>query len=260
MALLFTNAYLMKLIRNPHYVKRMIEIIVFLSVLLFIAVLFYKQANEQFEILQIDATRLSELPTLYQDRSPIVISDYDTPNLGTAADLYKRHSIIQTQVGNQQLGQLIQSRSQLSIQTAQMLAKETGLQIWFEHHLAKALTPSYTSFLYSFNCSLWPFKRGMFKTKAFQTLLMPTQGTAVVTLMLQKMVPYLPTKWNTREFSSLSLHDTPLLNQIQFIDIKLRKGNLLLLPAHLIVDIKSEDAWTFVAEIHHPISRAFRDT
>jgi len=236
----------------------MIEIIVFLSVLLFIAVLFYKQANEQFEILQIEATRLSELPTLYQDRSPIVISDYDTPNLGTAQDLQKR-DVLQMRVGNQTIGQLIQTRS-IPIQAAEALAKETGLQIWFEHHLAKDLIPSYTSFIYSFNCSLWPYKRGMFKTKAFQTLLMPTQGTAIVTLMLQKMVPYLPTKWYNREFSSLSLHDTPLLNQIQFIDIKLRKGNLLLLPAHLIADIKSEDAWTFMAEIHHPISRVFRDS
>jgi len=42
----------------------MIEIIVIIAVLLFIAVLFYKQANEQFEILQVEATRLQELPTL----------------------------------------------------------------------------------------------------------------------------------------------------------------------------------------------------
>jgi hypothetical protein len=235
-----------------------LESIVFLSVLLFIAVLFYKQANEQFEILQIDATRISELPTLYQDKSPIVISDYDTPNLGTAEELFKRKSVLQMKVGNYSIGQFIQGH--MSIQAAEVLAKETGLQIWFEHHMAKAITPSYTGFLYSFNCSLWPYKRGMFKTKAFQNLFMPTQGTAVVTLMLQKMLPYLPTKWNNREFSSLSLHDTPLLNQIQFVDIILRKGSILLLPAHLIVDVKSKDAWVFMAEIHHPISRIFRDT
>jgi hypothetical protein len=242
------------------------EIVVFLSVLLFIAVLFYKQANEQFEILQIEASRISELPTMYQDRSPIVVSDYDTPHLGTKEELYKRHSIIQMATApGQTLGQLLANpRALIPIKTAEFLAKETGLQIWFEHHLAKMLLPSYTSFLYSFNTSLWPHKRGMFKTKAFQTFLMPTQGTAVVTLMLQKMIPYLPTKWYSREFASLSLHDTPLLNQIQFIDIKLRRGNLLLLPAHLIVDVKSDndgsDAWVFMAEIHHPISRFIRDT
>jgi len=59
----------------------------------------------------------------------------------------------------------------------------------------------------------------------------------------------------------LTMEDTPLLNQIQFIEIILRKGNLLLLPAHLIVDVRSsysdtaESAWVFMADIHHPISR-----
>jgi hypothetical protein len=56
------------------------------------------------------------------------------------------------------------------------------------------------------------------------------------------------------------LLDTPLLNQIQFLEIKVRTGNLLLLPAHLLVDIKTdseskETAWIFYAEVHHPISR-----
>jgi hypothetical protein len=241
-----------------------IEAIVFISVLLLIAVLFYKQANEQFEILQIEASRLSELPTLYEDRSPIVITDYDTPNLGTQSELFKRQSILQMSAGpGLTLGQLLMHKSAtIPIKTAEFLAKETGLQIWFEHHLYKSLIPSYTGFLYSCRSSLWPHKRGMFKTKAFQTLLMPTQGTAIVTLMLQKMIPYLPTDWYSREFGSLSLRDTPLLNQIQFLDIKLRKGTILLLPAHLIVDVKTdnEDAWTFMSEIHHPISRAIRDT
>jgi hypothetical protein len=84
---------------------------------------------------------------------------------------------------------------------------------------------------------------------------MPTQGTASVKIMLQKMIPYLPSKWMGRKFSSLSLHDTPLLGQLQFIEIIIRKGNLLFLPAHLIVDVESlETQWAFMAEINHPIS------
>jgi hypothetical protein len=79
--------------------------------------------------------------------------------------------------------------------------------------------------------------------------------------MLPKMTPYLPAKWTGRAFTSLTMEDTPLLNQIQYIEIILRKGNLLLLPAHLIVDVRSsynhtaESAWVFMADIHHPISR-----
>jgi hypothetical protein len=239
----------------------MIEYIVILAVLLFIAVLFYKQANEQFEILQITAERIQELPTLYQDRSPIVVSDFPTPNLGTYSEISKRPHIMHLHLhppspSQISIGQAIHSRMLFPSKGAEILAKESGLSIWFEHHLYKALLPSpYTSWVYSFKTSLWPNKRGMFKTKAFQTLLMPTQGTAILTLMLPKMIPYLPTKWSGRAFSSLSTQDTPLLSEIKFLEIRLRKGNLLLLPAHLIADIRSEeDSWTFMAEIHHPVS------
>jgi len=219
----------------------MLEYILFIIVLFFIGILFYKQANEEFQILQLDAERLSELPTLYVDRSPIVVSDFQTPSLGTEEELLKRG------IDVRQLA--------ISKETAAYLAKEAGLSIWFEHHLYKQLLPSpYTQFIYSFNTSLWPLKRGLFKTTAFQTLIMPTQGTATVRLMLQKMTPYLPSKWAGRGFSNLTVFDTPLLGQIQFIEIRVRKGNLLFLPAHLIVDVESQDAWVFMAEIHHPIS------
>ena len=219
----------------------MLEYILFIIVLFFIGILFYKQANEEFQILQLDADRLSELPTLYVDRSPIVISDFQTPNLGTEEEMAKRGM-----GGN---------LTNIPKETAVYLAKESGLSIWFEHHLYKQLLPSpYTQFIYSFNTSLWPVNRGLFKTTAFQTVMMPTQGTASVKIMLQKMVPYLPSKWMGRGFSSLSLYDTPLLAQLQFIEIRVRKGNLLFLPAHLIVDVESQDAWVFMAEIHHPIS------
>ena len=219
----------------------MLEYALFIIVLFFIGILFYKQANEEFQILQLDADRLSELPTLYVDRSPIVVSDFQTPALGTEEELAKRG--IDSRIPN------------IPKETATYLAKESGLNIWFEHHLYKQLLPSpYTQFIYSFNTSLWPLNRGLFKTTAFQTVLMPTQGTASVKIMLQKMIPYLPSNWMGRAFSSLSLYDTPLLGQLQFIEIRVRKGNLLFLPAHLIVDIESQDSWVFMAEIHHPIS------
>ena len=95
----------------------------------------------------------------------------------------------------------------------------------------------------------------MFKTTAFQTILMPTQGNATVVLMLGSVVPYLPLRWETKAFHSLTADDTPLLNQIKYIEIKVRKGTLLSLPAHMIVDISGHDSvWTFIGEIHHPIS------
>ena len=242
----------------------MLEIIIIFTVLFFIAVLFYKQANEQFEILQIGGERIHELPTMYVDRSPIVVSDFSTPSLGSEEAMQKRPSILQmTVLPHMTLKELLGSSElstfQFSPATAEFLAKESGLSVWFDHHLFNTLLPQYTSWFYSSKSSLWPHHRGMYKTTAFQTIIMPTQGTAIVSLMLGKVLPYLPMRWEGRQFHALSSQDTPLINQIKYVEIKLRRGNLLILPAHIIVDVSSEsgqeDAWCFIGEIHHPISR-----
>lgn len=252
----------------------MLEVFAIFLVALFIAVLFYKQGNESFEILQLEADRLEDLPTLYSEHSPIVIRGFQTPALGSQTDLEKRPQIMQMGVAtNLSMKALLGSEGSLSNytwkpQTASFLSKETGLDTWFQLQLFTSLLPSsYTKWMYSNKTSLWPHHRGLFKTTAFQTVLMPTQGTVRVSLMLPKVEAYLPVNWKGRQFSSLKLADTPLLAQIQFIEVKLRKGNLMLLPAHLIADIRTDEeskdvkggGWCFVAEIHHFISRLVPD-
>jgi hypothetical protein len=145
--------------------------------------------------------------------------------------------------------------------TTAFLAKESGLDTWFRMNLFDSLLPSpYTKWLYFSKTSLWPSGRGLFKTTAYQTLVMPTQGTAILTLLLQTMVPYLPTRWEGRRFASLTAEDTPLLSQLKFIEIRVRTGNFVLVPPHLLMDIRTEAtegqpaAWVFLAEVHHPIS------
>lgn len=244
----------------------MLEILGILAVVFFIAVLFYKQANESFEVLQLEAARIEELPTLYSDHAPIVVRSYKTPSLGTRQELEKRpHILSMTVASNFTLRALLGSTGSLKEYTwppatAEYLARETGLQTWFSMHLFPFITPSpYTRWIYTQKTSLWPHHRGLFKTAAFQTLFMPTQGEAIVTLLLSKSEPYLPNSWKGRVFSKLTTADTPLLGQIQCIEIKLRPGNLLLLPPHYIVDVRSANdeapTWMFIGEVHHLISR-----
>ena len=130
-----------------------------------------------------------------------------------------------------------------------------------EKHLRTYILPSpATSFLYSTKTSLWPHHRGLFKTTAFQTILLPTQGKANISLLLESQEAYLPKLWKGRSFHDLTPQDTPLLNQIKFMEVALRKGHMLVLPAHMIVDIQTmesedrEDAWCLCVELHHPIS------
>jgi hypothetical protein len=245
----------------------MFEILFFIIVLLFIAILFYKQANEEIEILQIDSERMEEIPGLYGDRSPIVIKNFPVPALGSYEDFQKRPKVLQMKMGStlHTLQSLLESNElkdfQFHPKTTSHLAKESGLDIWFGLHCYKGLLPSkFTEWLYSYSTGLWPSHRGLTKTRAVQTLFVPTQGVAKVCILLPKMVPYLPVEWKGKQFNKLTAEDTPLLSQIQYVEIKLRKGNALLLPAHILVDISSDPAdlhntlWMFQAEIHHPIS------
>jgi len=242
-----------------------LEGIVICVVSIFIAILFYKQANEQFEILQLEANRLQELPTLYSDHAPIVVRGYTVPSLGTYAELQKRKHILQLALApNKSLQSILSQPAELSRwtfqrETAEFLAKESGLQIWFQQTLFPKLLPSpYTSWLYSPKTCLYPHHRGLFKTSAFQTIIMPTQGQASVNLILQNAESYLPLQWKERPFGSLTTQDTPLLSQIQFVEVKLKKGNILVLPPHLIVDVASDPndvCWFLLAEVHHPISK-----
>jgi hypothetical protein len=66
----------------------------------------------------------------------------------------------------------------------------------------------------------------------------------------------LPPSWEGTFVSELKPAESPLLHEVQFIDVILRPGHLFILPPHWIVSMKSDDtppvfAWI---EVHHPIS------
>jgi hypothetical protein len=243
----------------------MLNILFCLVVILFIAIIFYKQANEEIDILQLDAERIEEVPNLYPELSPIVLKGFPVPALGSYEEMKKRPKLLGMYVGDKSLDTLLHSPDLKNYLfhpvTMEFLSKEAGLDVWFGLHCYKNLLPSqFTQWMYFYKTALWPSHRGLWQTSAVHTLLVPTQGTAHVSLLLSKMIPYLPIDWKGRKLKSLTAADTPLVSHLKYIEIKLKKGNALLLPAHVLVDISSEGSrvddmlWMFQAEIHHPIS------
>lgn len=243
----------------------MIEFIFLIAVLYFIAVLFYRDKKDSFEILQLEADRINELPDLYAEKHPIVIRGLALPSLGTYAELKKRPHILQLGVSpTQSLDALLHSPAlstfTFSQETTSFLAKESGLPIWCTPNLYPKLIPPFGKQLYSTKESLWPSHRGLWKTKAYYTFCSPTQGMASVKLLLPAMIPFLPVQWEGRNFDSLKKEDTPLLSHLEFVEIKLRPGNALMIPAHVLANITQhpdspEPLFTYLVEIHHPISR-----
>jgi hypothetical protein len=243
----------------------MIEFLFLLAVLYFIAVLFYRDKKDSFEILQLEADRINELPDLYAEKYPIVIRGLALPSLGTYDELKKRPHILQLGVSpTQSLDSLLHSPSlstfTFSEETTSFLAKESGLPVWCTPNLYPKLIPPFGKQVYSTKESLWPSHRGLWKTKAYYTFCSPTQGMASVKLLLPAMIPFLPVQWERRNFDSLKKEDTPLLSHLEFVEIKLRPGNALMIPAHILANITQhpespEPLFTYIVEIHHPISR-----
>jgi len=242
----------------------MIEFFFLLAVLLFIAVLFYRETKDSFEILQLEAERLAELPDLYVEKQPIVLRGLSLPPLGTYSELKKRPHILQLGVTDTlTLDALLHSPQLPSFrfkdEMAAFLAKESGLPIWCARNLYPMILPS-PRFVYTTKESLWPSHRGLWKTTAVYTFCTPTQGMASVKLLLPSMIPYLPVNWERMNFDSLKTEDTPLLSQLQFIEVKVRPGTALCIPAHILVNItqhseSTETLFTYIVDIHHPISR-----
>jgi hypothetical protein len=243
----------------------MIEFLFLLAVLSFIAVLFYRDSKPSFEILQLEAERIDELPELYSEKYPIVLRGLSFPSLGTYAEMKNRPHILQLGVKpDLSLDALLHSPQLSSFrfteETTSFLAKESGLPIWSANMLYPKILPSFARPIYSTKESLWPSHRGLWKTKAFYTFCTPTQGIASVKLLLPSMIPYLPLKWETMNFDHLKKEDTPLLSHLQFVEVKLRPGTALCIPAHVLVNItqhpdSSDTLFTYIVDIHHPISR-----
>ena len=243
----------------------MIEFIFLLAVLYFIGVLFYRDTKDSFEILQLEAERLNELPDLYSEKRPIVLRGISFPPLGTYTEMKKRPHVLQLGVTpSLRLDTLLHSSAlptfPFTEETARFLAIESGLPVWCKQNLYPQIFPTFGKLFYSTRESLWPSHRGLWKTKAFYTFCTPTQGIASVKLLLPAMIPYLPVKWEGMNFDSLKTEDTPLLSQLQFVEVKVRAGTALCIPAHVLVNITQhsespEILFTYIVDIHHPISR-----
>ena len=65
----------------------MIEIFFILALLFGVFILFYRQAIDQYNILQIEGTQLSDLPKLLSERTPVVVRGVGAPKLFTPETL-----------------------------------------------------------------------------------------------------------------------------------------------------------------------------
>jgi hypothetical protein len=244
--------------------QMLLEFLLILGTIGLILLFFYKQAVQEFRILQTDS--LDKAMPLLQERCPLVVLPAPQPQqLWTRQDISQRPTLSAFPVNGKPLKEAIQFDSYPLIPTtAETLAKQIGLSVWIH----QTLTPTFTQ------ASWWTpilFNRtevaigaqGLRQTTAYSTGVMVTDGAILVSLLNESSDPYLPASWKGKRLSKLTRDDAPLLAQIQYVDVIVRPGSMLLVPPHWKIcweTLEGEKApalavWT---EFHHSISNLAR--
>jgi hypothetical protein len=244
----------------------MFEIIICCAILFLVLVFFYKQTSDQFHILQIEAEKISTVKELLQEKNPIVIRGMGIPKILTP-DILKATPRLHGMPLSQtlRLADLLEVPTHsskippLELSLRKQLASEVGLSVWAEHSLLPVFLGNNPSWFLSMNSQAFIGSVGMEKSVAYSTLIYPTHGTFLCSIALESAEKYLPKSWKGKYISDLTLGDTPLLREIQFIDVVLRPGHILHIPPHWIYSIKSTSDPDVIPlfgiiEIHHPIS------
>jgi len=239
-----------------------IEICLILAFLFFVAVFFYKQALEGFDISQIEADQLEKLPNLLTEYNLIVLRSLPPTQLWNPSTIREIPRIQDAPYGNLKLADIMANPkvaiTPLFPSSSEKLADHVGIQTWLETTwLPKIIDSEWKRFLFSARAEVAIGAKGLRKTVAYSTMIMPTEGDLVISVMPESSETYLPKVWQGKPFASIKRAEAPLIGEIKFMDIKVRNGSALFVPPHWIVDIQgaSEVPWFIWAEFHHPLSK-----
>jgi hypothetical protein len=248
----------------------MIELFILPAILFLVAVVFYRQRRDELSILQIEQDRIDlQLPDLLEEQQPIVLRGVAPPKGLTKASLEASQRLHAYPVGGILLQDVLKNPSSLSttkgVPTMKqperiMLAEELSLSVWATHTWLKKIADSrMTGFMGTMETEAVIGGLGLWRTTAIWTLLFPTEGDFIVSLLSKGSEAFLPKAWNYRYPDGFTQDDTPLVADLKFIDIILRPGTTLCLPPHLLVSIQPKDPSVFhafaIVEYHEPISK-----
>jgi len=246
----------------------LLELIIIIATIFIIGVCFYKQTNPEYKILQVEKGELDKILPLISELSPIVVRGFQVPNFWTNQDItanMRLQGIPLIYPGFQPFP--LSSANTMALlptmpsATANLLAQESGIQVWAEHQIQPILQSLWYAPFLSLQTSALIGDQGLQQTTAFLSILMPTEGTIKVSLLHKKMYAFCPTEWKNTVPSTWTKATTPLVGEIQFIDIIVRPGTLLVLPPHWRWSYQSDigsatqtKPMAALLEIQHPLS------
>ena len=239
----------------------MIEVFLIIAFIFLVAVFFYKQALEEFDVLQIESNQLDQMPKLLAEKSFLVVRSLPRVQLWCPNVVKEMPRIQGAPYGKSTLAEVAQTGQVPTNYPAigENLAEQTGIKTWIETNwLPRIHDSEWLKWMYSSRAEVAVGPKGLRKSLAYATMILPTEGDLLVSVMPESSETYLPKAWSGKPFQTLKRADAPLIGEVKFLDIKVRQGSALFIPPHWIVNIQQEGdtvPWFIWAEFHHPLSR-----
>lgn len=229
----------------------MLEFILIFILIFLVLTFFYKQAIYEFRLNQIEWSQSDKLPDLLSEKVPIILRGRPPTAFWTQEDIHLRSVYNSVPIfENSTLVDWIGCTDPGTIcpwgkEHARLLGTRyiSGLELWTERILNPLIyrgNPLAKWWLRPIN-QCWAGSKGLWKTVAPWSAIFVTQGAVVCSIMTESVESSLPVQWKGAFPSDFTAYDTPFVGDLKFIDIVIRPGSLLFMPAHWFISWKALD-------------------
>jgi len=231
----------------------MITFFIFCSIIFLIYVFFYKQSISDYTLLQLEFSQIEKLQELLLDNAPVIIKNCEIPHCVKKESLLSVPRFTNIFLGSCRLGDYLEKKKcelQIPNELQIFLANETGLQSYINHNwLPKLHTNPLSQYISSIESKLSFGSYQLQKTTAIWSIILPIESRYICSLVNPKYSEALPPRWK-------ALQDLESVKNLNYIDVIVKPGTMLLLPAHWYFLLKAEETggyFTYI-EYHQPVS------
>lgn len=243
----------------------MLEIFLIFCIVFLILTFFYKQAVCEFRINQIEWSQNEKLRDLFQEKVPIVVRGIPPSTFWTHEDVQLR--LCYGSVPVFQEYSITEWIQQSDLKTdcpwpwkqGAHIASVSGLDIWSEKWMNQIVVPPMMKWWIRPYYHCWTGNVGLQKLRANWTCIFPTEGEIIVSIMTELVESSLPRPWKGVFPSRLTARDTPFISDLKFMDIILRPGTCIFMPAHWFISWEGTEKNTVAPMVcsisyHSPVS------
>jgi len=232
----------------------MLDILLVLLVVFLILTFFYKQSICEFRINQLEWAQRENVVELLHERVPLVVRGIPSAAFWTRGDVAVRDCfesvpVFQDRTVREWLKDAHTAGTDIMVcpwkhPQAEQIAAVSGLPIWATKWLNSSVISSWLSYWQFPRYYCWAGHRGLHRMTAVWTCLFPVDGEVMVSLLPESVESSLPAVWSGCFPAELTVKDTPFIADVKYVDVVLRPGHCLFVPAHWFVSWTSAEGAT----------------